>query len=480
MRTRIYILALIAVIAVTGAASAKQKVAIVEFKGINVEGYVPEAVVEIMSTSLIDSGAFEVIERSQIEKVFGELNLQSSDEFDEDQAQELGQLLGAGESTTFDVRFMPVDKGTKSPVIMIGTDDGGYFMFSVSGVAKGDGGLVYDNSYISTNINSAEGVVVSPDGKHVYVTSSGNSSVTWFSRSDENGSLNYLNQYSNTNINGALNVTCSPDGKNVYVTSGANNAVSWFSRNEESGALSYIDNYSTSMLYPTTVTVSPDGMHVYVAIMNSDAVAWFSRDSGTGALTYLNRYTSAANIPDAHSVKILSSGEFVYVSGGSSVAWFSRNSSNGALTYIDKYSNVTELNNARDLILSNDGMNVYAVGMSSSTLVTFSRDATSGSLSYMHTYTNDTNTIAGIFRLVVTPDDNNIYAVCYNLKSITWFSRNIESGLLTFMGDYSLRIPVNVATLSGFILPLPTSLLFYNLVYSKWQHNSRFIGFFSH
>jgi hypothetical protein len=41
-----------------------------------------------------------------------------------------------------------------------------------------------------------------------------------------------------------------------------------------------------------------------------------------------------------------------------------------------------------------------------------------------------------------------------------------------------VRIPVNVATLSGFILPLPTSLLFYNLVYSKWQHNSRFIGFF--
>ncbi len=71
------------------------KIAILDFKGINVEEYVPIAVVEILSTSFIDSKAFEVIERNQLQKVMGELSLQTSDDFDETIAQDIGDLLGA-------------------------------------------------------------------------------------------------------------------------------------------------------------------------------------------------------------------------------------------------------------------------------------------------------------------------------------------------------------------------------------------------
>ena len=93
-----YFLVIMLIILLTSTLVSKQKrvkVAIFNFKGINVEEYIPSAVIEILSTAFIDSGAFEVIERNQLEKVMEELSLQTSDDFNEDMANDLGNLLGA-------------------------------------------------------------------------------------------------------------------------------------------------------------------------------------------------------------------------------------------------------------------------------------------------------------------------------------------------------------------------------------------------
>lgn len=99
------------------------KVAILDFKGVNVEEYVPTAVVEILATSLIDSGAYEVIERAQLTKVLSEQNLQNSEEFDENIATDIGNLLGVeiviigsvtqlGSSITVNLRGIEVETGS--------------------------------------------------------------------------------------------------------------------------------------------------------------------------------------------------------------------------------------------------------------------------------------------------------------------------------------------------------------------------------
>ena len=46
----------------------------------------------------------------------------------------------------------------------------------------------------------------------------------------ENGSLTYVDRYSNVNIDGANSVTVSPDGKNVYVSAWNVDTVAWFYR----------------------------------------------------------------------------------------------------------------------------------------------------------------------------------------------------------------------------------------------------------
>lgn len=102
----------------------KERIAIMNFsvKGVNPEIISVEAVVENLTTSLIKSNKFTVIERSQIDKVMTELQLQSSDEFDDKSRVEVGNILGVkkvilgsitqfGETITINVRGVDVITG---------------------------------------------------------------------------------------------------------------------------------------------------------------------------------------------------------------------------------------------------------------------------------------------------------------------------------------------------------------------------------
>lgn len=120
-RTLLFVLIIVSALGTF--AHARTKIAILSFKGINVEDYVPSAVVEILSTSFIDSGEFEVIERSQLNSVMSELSLQYSDDFSEEDAQDIGNMLGAeiviigsvtklGDRITVNIRGIAVATGT--------------------------------------------------------------------------------------------------------------------------------------------------------------------------------------------------------------------------------------------------------------------------------------------------------------------------------------------------------------------------------
>jgi TolB-like protein len=102
--------------------SKKILVALLDFKAVRVEDSLVDAIEENLATNLIMSQAFIFIERSQLDKVLNELNLANSDEFDEDTAREVGNMLGvelvfigsvteiAG-ITTINVRAIEVESG---------------------------------------------------------------------------------------------------------------------------------------------------------------------------------------------------------------------------------------------------------------------------------------------------------------------------------------------------------------------------------
>jgi DNA-binding beta-propeller fold protein YncE len=154
-------------------------------------------------------------------------------------------------------------------------------------------------------------VAVSPDGRYVYATSRGGSSLTSFHRNRKTGALVQLPPSSSGCISGLPIPGCtigramvdpdvvalSPDGKNVYVGSFAGNAVVSFARNPASGALTQLAGTAGCIALATSgcavgvgladvegLEISPDGTAVYAAAAGSSAIAVLGRNAETGAL----------------------------------------------------------------------------------------------------------------------------------------------------------------------------------------------------
>lgn len=156
-------------------------------------------------------------------------------------------------------------------------------------------------------------VAVSPDGRDVYATSREGASVTTFHRNRKTGALKQLPPSASGCISGLPIPTCtsgralkgpdvvvvSPDGKNVYVGGFFGNAVASFARAPGSGALTQLAGSEGCIADGAAegcasglelgsiegLAVSPGGSAVYAAAAVSNAVAILYRNASTGALS---------------------------------------------------------------------------------------------------------------------------------------------------------------------------------------------------
>jgi DNA-binding beta-propeller fold protein YncE len=179
---------------------------------------------------------------------------------------------------------------------------------SVLGKAKGAQGCG-----LAIGLNGPNSVAVSPDGTDVYATTRGGASVIAFHRNRLTGRLRQLPPAASGCISGLPIPGCtagrgikwpdvvvvSPDGKNVYVGDFAGSGVTSFSRAGKAGALTQLSGTAgciteagaegcakgTDLSQVEGMAINPSGTAVYTAAAGSSAITFLSRDSSTGALT---------------------------------------------------------------------------------------------------------------------------------------------------------------------------------------------------
>jgi len=210
----------------------------------------------------------------------------------------------------------------------------------------------------AVGLEKAIGVVVSPDGRDVYVAAGGTEpggAIVAFERNSETGALTQLagkeGCISTANaacekgiaINGPEDLLVSPDGRNVYANSSQDSAVLEFGR-QPSGALAQLVNPNACVMNAPAeagcsqakglktalgVAISPGGENVYASSPEEDDEAAFTRDAETGVLTPLSApyecagkvekstcgTTDIEGIAGARRVTVSPDGKNLYVAG---------------------------------------------------------------------------------------------------------------------------------------------------------------------
>ena len=331
----------------------------------------------------------------------------------------------------------------------------------------------------------ATDVVVTPDGRSVYVAAVGSDAVSAFAREAE-GKLRQVNCVSanatsgvdgtkgacadGNALAGVAAVAVSPDGRHVYSAAYASGGLGIFARQPESGRLRQIGcvrpvrtcTRMRALGGAVGVAVSPDGRNVYAAAADANAVVSFTRDPGTGLLAPLgcisddgtDRLCATGNaLRGPYSIVVSPDGRHVYVAAydSNSVLTFARDATTGTLTQrgcvlegaprrgscVRGYALVSPV----DLAITRDGRTVFAAANDSNSIVVFARDAGTGLLRELgcvsEVYDEEeeerdgcahVQPLSGTSSVSVSPDGATVYAT--HSAGVTLFVRDTTTGTL--------------------------------------------------
>ena len=159
------------------------------------------------------------------------------------------------------------------------------------------GGMLQDGVNGVEGLNGANGIALSADGNHAYVTGSGDDAVSWYERNASTGGLTYVAmlQDGTNGVEGLsvpLGITLLGGWKSRLCHRLYDDAVSWYERNASTGALTYGGvlqdgvNGVDGLNGAKSIALSMDGIYAYVTGVTDDAVSWYERNASNGALTY--------------------------------------------------------------------------------------------------------------------------------------------------------------------------------------------------
>lgn len=320
--------------------------------------------------------------------------------------------------------------------------------------ASGDGDPIEGDGSGGAGVSDGHGVIVSPDGKHIYYAAgAGEHSVTLYNRDVTTGAPTYVSIIRDgdmgiSNLKYPYGVAMDSNGDNLYVAckDWDGNSVVWFDRNSTDGSLTYnsklVDGVGgiEGLGNASHVTVSPDNKNVYVVGFGDDAVSWYTRDLMNGDLTqagYIVDGTSGVNsMMDPYWVIVSSDGKHVYVSSqaDASITIFDRDLANGTLTYNNTFTDAANLITVRGINLTPNGL--LMVASAGDKQVLLQRDPNTGGLtllSFIENNVGGVQHIGGSRYSAISPNAAMFVATAYTEGAVAWFE--LDQGALSIDGD---------------------------------------------
>lgn len=344
---------------------------------------------------------------------------------------------------------------------------------------------------VGHDLKSILSLALSPDDRSLYAASLTGAQLSAFERDPATGALtatagrdgcfSQLPLSSPACVTGRVieastDVVVSPDGRNVYVAS--LNGLTVFARDAASGALKekrgragcVSDDGSSGMCvnardlrFPASVAISPDGRHVYVGAQR--ALAIFNRDSRSGSLRQKRGRSGCVSgragcareraFGDIHEITVSADGTSLYARSfePDSLAVFDR-ARNGTLRQkrgrrgcVSRSGTrgtcirVRELDNPQAMSVTRDGRHLYVVARGLDALVVFRR-TTNGelrpargrarciALDRSRGACRGGRRLAGAADIAIAPDDVTVAVAAFESDAIALLDRDPQTGRL--------------------------------------------------
>ncbi len=192
---------------------------------------------------------------------------------------------------------------------MIATDPSGKFAFSTDlGLDRiyqwklDDGKLIPNEpAFISASSPGAgpRHFVFHPNGKVVFLINEEASTLTSYRFDSAKGTLTQLHVLSSlpANFKGtnfAAGIVLSKDGRHLYVANRLHNSIAQINVTGE-GAMTFGEEVWTRGDYPRTINFSPDGKYIFAMNQRSDNITKFNVSASSGKLTFADEYTAVGS-----------------------------------------------------------------------------------------------------------------------------------------------------------------------------------------
>jgi 6-phosphogluconolactonase (cycloisomerase 2 family) len=251
------------------------------------------------------------------------------------------------------------------------------------------------------------------------------------------------------NMAGARKLVISPDGKNLYVASNSQNSIVAFSIYPGTGTPTpslasaiptptYLENETIASSYSVDMAITHDGNFLYIPAPTPNAIQILARDNSSSGIGLLATPLAAPNVSfqSAAHVAISPDDKYLYATSLSlsSLAIYKRNLTTGALNPVSSIQSLpTDVAYSSPFIIAPDGLSALFMAISPANsmknkIYQFPRQLVSGLVSGTGVAYSAPTTIANFSQVLMTPDAQFIYAITYASPGIYLMKNGTATG----------------------------------------------------